>query len=140
MLISSDCFLLSYVHHHDHNMSYHRASPKLHYQFHYSVSPIEHLTSSIYLVFQEILYLQDNFTTVRQIHDKQTRQNTKTQLYVPKYKLDYGKRTFKYIGSTLWNGLPESLRNIKSIVLFKENYKSYIKPKVFKTSIFFSHQ
>ena len=89
---------------------------------------------------QAPLYLQDNFTTVRQIHDKQTRQNTKTQLYVPKYKLDYGKRTFKYIGSTLWNGLPESLRNIKSIVLFKENYKSYIKPKVFKTSIFFSHQ
>ena len=42
------------------------------------------------------------------------------------------------IWSTLWNGLPESLRNIKSIGLFKENYKTYIKPKVFKTNIFFS--
>ena len=42
-----------------------------------------------------------------------------------------------YIGSTLWNGLTDSLRNITSIVLFKENYKSNIKPKVFEMSIFF---
>ena len=33
--------------------------------------------------------------------------------------------------------LPESLRNIKSIVLFKENYKSYIKPKFLKRVYFF---
>ena len=37
-----------------------------------------------------------------------------------------------YIGSTLWNGLTDLLRNITSIVLFKENYKS------FEMSIFFS--
>ena len=87
---------------------------------------------------QAPLYLQGKFAIVRQIHDKQIRKITITRHYMPKYKLDYGNKNSNiYIGSTLWNGLTDSLRNITSIVLFKENYKSNIKPKVFEMSIFF---
>ena len=85
-------------------------------------------------------YLQDNFTTVSTIHKINTRQRSKNQLYVPKYKLEYGKRTFKYVGSTMWNELPEIIRNAESINSFKKLYRSYIKLKVFSKDKFYLDQ
>ena len=38
----------------------------------------------------------------------------------------YGKRSFAHTASTLWNNLPEQLKNIDSIVKFKIALKTYL--------------
>ena len=38
----------------------------------------------------------------------------------------YGERTFEYSASTLWNSLPDSLKNITTLEKFKSNLKTFL--------------
>ena len=41
------------------------------------------------------------------------------ELYLPKPRTDYLRRSFSYSGASLWNDLPEDMRTTKSLRNFK---------------------
>ena len=43
----------------------------------------------------------------------------------PKVK-SFGKKSFAYRGCSLWNGLPQDIRNIKSLNKFKSSVKAHL--------------
>ena len=67
-----------------------------------------------------------NFDTKRNydIHSYNTR--GKTNFYLPRIILNYGKQRLLYQGLADWNKLNKSIRDIKSILLFKEALKNVV--------------
>ena len=47
-------------------------------------------------------------------------------LYVPKCNEELCKRSFAYQGSTLWNDLPDEVKESGSLEGFKFNYRFYV--------------
>ena len=71
-------------------------------------------------------YLSDIITIYQ---PKRTlRSSNKMLLAIPKSCTSYGDRAFTVCGPTLWNGLPESIRDSHSL----ENFKSKVKTFLFK--------
>ena len=62
------------------------------------------------------------FTYVRQISSRSTRQSVNGTLYIPKVRTEYYKRSFSVSSAILWNRLPETVRNCRSLVSFKSEY------------------
>ena len=56
-------------------------------------------------------YLQDLF--IERSANYNLRESNKHQL--PKPRTDYLKRSFEYIGTVLWNDLPESLKSSSTV-------------------------
>lgn len=48
------------------------------------------------------------------------------KLYLPKPRTDYLKRSFSYSGTSLWNDLPEDIRNAKSLRNFKRGIDKWL--------------
>ena len=65
------------------------------------------------------------FTYVHDTHSKQTRSHTSDRLYIPRCKLEFSKRNFKYRGVSNWNPLPEDLRHAPSLATFKKQCLIY---------------
>ena len=68
-------------------------------------------------------YFKDYFTRNSSYHFYNTRQ--KQDLHIPKAKLSKGKKTFRFSGATLFNILPDSLKQAKSLQIFKRNIGHY---------------
>ena len=62
-------------------------------------------------------YFQDNYI----IYSRDTRQ--KTNLHMYRVNSTFGQRSFKFQGASLWNELPKSIKDIKSLRKFKEALK-----------------
>ena len=61
------------------------------------------------------------FIPLFSIHDHNTRQSFRGDLFVPRINAtQYGKRIARYAGSVLWNDLPHDLRNSPSPIVFKK--------------------
>lgn len=86
------------------------------------------------------LYMQDMFTPASSVHSYSTRFRVTAQnpgnasivsfsdsgrYSLPKVK-GFGKRSFAYIGCSLWNDLPQCLRSAKSIQSFKIRAKEHL--------------
>ena len=54
------------------------------------------------------------------------RPNDYLMLKTPNFKTKYGKRTFEYNGSRLWNALPVNIRVVEDIDLFKKLVKTLL--------------
>ena len=67
--------------------------------------------------------LKDKFTE-RSVISKYDTRNTR-DLHVQKLKLEYTKRSFLYTGPIAWNNILQFIRDIDSIVRFKEELKSH---------------
>ena len=48
------------------------------------------------------------------------------KLYLPKPRTDHLKRSFSYSGASLWNDLPEDIRNTKSLRNFKTRIDKWL--------------
>ena len=68
-------------------------------------------------------YFKNYFTRNSSYHFYNTRQ--KQDLHIPKAKLSKGKKTFRFSGATLFNRLPDSLKQAKSLQIFKRNIGHY---------------
>jgi len=55
-------------------------------------------------------YLSSQFSFTNSMHSHNTRGQTFNSLVVPTWKLGYGKRTFQYRATKLWNDLPQNVR------------------------------
>jgi len=74
-----------------------------------------------YMVPQIYLdYFHDNYI----IYSHYTRQ--KTNLHMYSVNSTFGQRSFKFQGASLWNELPESIKDIKSLRKFKEALKLHL--------------
>ena len=68
--------------------------------------------------------VNDIFRKNEQIHHYNTRQ--KKDLHPPKIKTkSYGEKTFSFQGTTLWNNLPENIKEITSVQSFKTKFKQF---------------
>ena len=68
--------------------------------------------------------ITDIFRKNEQIHHYNTRH--KKDLHPPKIKTKtYGERTFTFQGTTLWNNLPENIKEITSVNSFKAKLKQH---------------
>ena len=65
-------------------------------------------------------YLQRLFA---QSYSNYNLRNSEGKLALPKPRTNYLKRSFSYSGATLWNNLPDSLKNVGSVDQFKRNLK-----------------
>ena len=63
-------------------------------------------------------YLQCLFTQRHVVNDYNLR-NLEGKLSLPKPNTNYLKRSFCYSGACLWNNLPQDLKSVASIGLFK---------------------
>ena len=71
-------------------------------------------------------YLCDDVTMIADVHDYNTRSSENRNLYVPKCNKELCKRSFAYQGSTLWNDLPDEVKESGSLEGFKLNYRFYV--------------
>ena len=63
-------------------------------------------------------FLDNCFKDNKSMNTYNTRQNT--NLFIPNYKYNFSRNTVKYVGPTLWNGLPVSLKCTSSLSNFKK--------------------
>ncbi len=68
--------------------------------------------------------IQNMFKYVHDTHSKQT-SHTSEHLYLPRCKLEFSKRNFKYRGVLNWNPLPVDLRHAPSLATFKKQCLLY---------------
>ena len=57
---------------------------------------------------------------------RQLRSSTSQQLYIPRTKLNLGKRAFSVAAPIIWNELPKTLKSCKCLASFRKNLKTYI--------------
>lgn len=72
--------------------------------------------SNMPLVFQDLLIPISN------VHSYNTRYSTRDNFYRPNVRTNYGKFTFNYTASKLWNSVPTNLKHL-SASNFKRQYK-----------------
>ena len=66
-------------------------------------------------------YLSNKFNTRSEIHDCNTR--NRDMLDVPLCRTAVGQRSFLFRAVSLWNDLPNSIKNITDINIFKASFK-----------------
>ena len=69
-------------------------------------------------------YLQDRF--VNRVSNYFLRDSS-NKFDVPLTRTNYVKKSFRYSGAVLWNGLPPTLRQAESIHIFKSGGKEFFK-------------
>ena len=72
-------------------------------------------------------YLADRLVYASQVHDHGTRQVSANALHVPHAHTQYFQRSLTVAGPSLWNNLPDNVRQAQSVPAFKYRYKNYIK-------------
>ena len=60
------------------------------------------------------------------IPSRNLRSSTQQNLIVPRFCNSYGKRTFNYMSSYLWNSLPPHIKLCNSMTVFKKLLKTYL--------------
>ena len=66
------------------------------------------------------------FTPLQLVHSYNTRQSSKGNLFISSVNTtQFGKRSAKYVGATLWNNLPPSIREIRSSRYFKKQLSEF---------------
>ena len=72
-------------------------------------------------------YLSSAFIFTHSVHSKCTRSQSHNNLVIPKWKTNFGKKTFHYRAAILWNMLPTNIRvnfNSLSVNQFKNAISS----------------
>ena len=57
---------------------------------------------------------------------RQLGSSTSLQLFIPRTKLNLGKRAFSVAAPIIWNELPTTLKSFESLATFCENLKTYL--------------
>lgn len=68
-------------------------------------------------------YLKELFTNSNVSNHYSLRDKTKLDLQIPRARTDYYKKSFVFSGAKLWNSLPNSLKEEKSLSKFKSKLK-----------------
>ena len=74
------------------------------------------------------VYMSNYITYVNEVHHIRTRQSCSNYLHVPSVRTRSMQKSFQYYGPSLWNSLPNSVRNAPSLAKFKLLMKTYLRP------------
>lgn len=58
------------------------------------------------------------------VHSHNTR--SKKLVHINQHNKSAGLRMFNHLGATLWNSLPQYVRDVVNIILFKNKMKNYL--------------
>ena len=67
-------------------------------------------------------YMSNKFIYSHDIHNLALRSTTNQTLHIPKPRLEIYRKSLSYFGPKIWNTLPESGRNARSLGSFKQRY------------------
>ena len=67
-------------------------------------------------------YLKIPFTFTSDLHSRTLRSSHETQMYIPKPRIELFSNTFVFSGSSIWNSIPDCIRNSSNRNLFKVRY------------------
>ena len=83
----------------------------------------------IYKIFNDMCpdYLRDLFTLTSNVHDRTLRSSSEFQLYSPKPRTEFFRKSFVSSGTNIWNCLPYYVKNATNINQFKSLYLRWIK-------------
>ena len=84
---------------------------------------------------EEVAWCTDNFFVIlqnKQIHQHDTQQKDYFYTYIVNSEI--GKRAIKHTGGRLWNNLPQDIKIINSLSLFKQKLKTYLLQSLEKRS------
>ena len=70
-------------------------------------------------------YLNENFMLASTVHSHNTRFSKGSCFSIPKVK-GFGKKSFSYMGCSLWNSLPIVIKDSPSLQTFKVSVKKHI--------------
>ena len=70
-------------------------------------------------------YLSDQIVMTRDIHDRCTRHANTKNIYIKQAKSDCLRRGFFIRGASLWNKLPDNMKESESLNTFKTRYMKY---------------
>ena len=56
---------------------------------------------------------------------RQLGSSTSRHLYIPRTKLNLGKRAFSVAAQNIWNELPTAIKSCESLASFRKNLKTY---------------
>ena len=89
------------------------------------------------LMFQSIHglapnYLSDRIIMKEDIRNYQLRDANDVDVYLPRANKEFFKSSLMFLGGTLWNALPSTVKNSTSLNAFKRLYKSVILPHLDK--------
>ena len=89
-----------------------------------------HVSNEMYKIDKGLspLNVQSMFTKTMAVSERYTRSTANDMYYVPKCKLETGKRNFRYRGAKNWNYLPLALKQSPSLSVFKKNCYEYYVP------------
>ena len=71
-------------------------------------------------------YITDLFTLSRDIATRKTRSCCTNKLFLPKANKSSFKCSLQYAGATIWNNLPDIIRNIDTLNVFKHTLKQFL--------------
>ena len=91
-----------------------------------------------WMTVNQLVYYHSALSTyrIRQSHEPEylasimNEKNRANRMIIPNSKLTLGKNSYCLPGSTQWNKLPESFRNIPKISQFKSKLKKWIQQNV----------
>ena len=64
------------------------------------------------------------FKTNCACHNRDTRQSD--DLNVPSWRLDVRKFGFRIHGANMWNNIPDYIKNVQSVYIFKQRFRNYL--------------
>jgi len=67
-------------------------------------------------------YLKIPFTFTSDLHSRTLRSSHETQMYIPKPRIELFSNTFVFSWSSIWNSIPDCIRNSSNLNLFKVRY------------------
>ena len=79
------------------------------------------------------LYHQETPSSLKSLFSLRTNtrqlplRNTGLDLHIPKVDSEFRKKCLDFVGTTLWNNLPQEIRSASSIELFKQLAQKYLK-------------
>lgn len=71
-------------------------------------------------------HITNTFQTNAQIHQYKTRQCSNLGLFNPPCNINIRKSVLRIYGPTLWNSIPDEIKNSSSLKIFNKAYKKYL--------------
>ena len=71
-------------------------------------------------------YISDKFISANRVHEHATRSASTRSLHIPYARTNYGKNSISFRGAAEWNSIPNTIRTLPSLSLFKRHYQSYL--------------
>ena len=71
-------------------------------------------------------YMSDMLSYTSEYNEYNTRNVSNNELYVPRPRLDLYRQSFQYTGPMLYNSLPNTIKNVESLLCFKKELRSHV--------------